>query len=159
MADRTMVARLLQLADDLAEEGKKSSALRRRAVSTAYYAVFHAIAKICADTLLESVSQRSDEYLRIYRALDHGPLKSNWQVNDSPLKKLESLRKIGELVIPLQSERIRADYLPPLPHPFSYSQAKEIVEQAQQAISSLSNLKSDERRTLAVWLLFKVRQP
>lgn len=155
----TMVARLLRLAEDLTEEGRTSSALRRRAVSTAYYAVFHQITKICSDTLLAGASQTSEDYVHIYRTLDHGPLKSGWDSQNSPLRRVASLKKIGDIIIPLQSERIRADYLPPLPHPFTYEDAKENVDRARIAIDSLVSLTADERRTLAVWLLFKVRRP
>jgi uncharacterized protein (UPF0332 family) len=48
----TMVERLLALAEELADKSGKSLTLKRRAVSTAYYAVFHTLAKLCADELL-----------------------------------------------------------------------------------------------------------
>lgn len=150
----TMVSRLLSLAEQLTEEGEWSSALRRRAISTAYYAVFHQIARVCAETLLNGVEQSSDDYARIYRALDHGPLKSGWQNQKSPLNQIDSLKKIGDLVAPLQSERIRADYLPPLPHPFSYRETRKIVQQAQRAVEALVALTLDERRVLVLGLLF-----
>lgn len=155
----TMVSRLLRLAERLIEDGKRSSALRRRAISTAYYAVFHEIAKLCAETLLKGSEQQSADYARIYRALDHGPLKSSWQNQNSPLRQLDSLKKIGDLVVPLQTERIRADYLPPMPHPFNYREAKEIVEQARRAVDALNNLTPNERRMLAVGLLFNKARP
>jgi hypothetical protein len=150
----TMVSRLLELAEQLIDDGRRSSALRRRAISTAYYAVFHQIAKLCAETLLSGTEQSSDEYARIYRALDHGPLKSSWQNQNSPLRKVDTLKKIGDLIVPLQSERIRADYLPPLPHPFTSREAKEVVQQARRAVDALNELTPDERRMLAIGLLF-----
>ena len=85
----TMVARLLDLADQMVREGAKSSALRRRAVSTAYHAVFHALAKSCASILLPSVDRNSDTYHRMYRALDHGPLRAAF-ATAGPLKDRES---------------------------------------------------------------------
>jgi len=108
----TMVDRLLDLADQMVREGFESSATRRRAVSTAYYAVFHALAKSCASILLRSIDKHSDIYERVYRALDHGPLKNAFMTKDGPLKYRQTLRDIGELVIQLQSERHRADYTP-----------------------------------------------
>ena len=48
----TMVERLLALAEELAEKSGRGLTLKRRAVSTAYYAVFHALAGLCADELL-----------------------------------------------------------------------------------------------------------
>ncbi len=149
-----MVSRLLSLAEELTEMGKRSSAIRRRAISTAYYAVFHQIAKVCAETLLSGVEQSSDEYTRIYRALDHGPLKSGWLNQKGPLNQITALKQIGDLVAPLQTERIRADYLPPLPHPFSYREARTIVQQSRRAVEALDGLTLDERRSLATGLLF-----
>jgi uncharacterized protein (UPF0332 family) len=130
----TMVNRLLDLADQMVREGSASSAIRRRAVSTAYYAVFHALAKSCASILLPSIGRNSEIYERVYRALDHGPLKKAFMTKGGPLKHRKSLRDIGELVIDLQSERHRADYLPPNTSIFSSDEAKTIVDQARRAV-------------------------
>src|SRR5260370_41778992 len=128
----TMVARLLELADQMAREGVRSSALRRRAVSTAYYAVFHALAKSCASILLPSIDRNSDTYQRVYRALDHGPLRAAFATT-GPLKDREPLQKIGELVVQLQSERHRADYMPPSKGLFSRNKAETLIEKARRA--------------------------
>ncbi len=62
----TMIERLLALAEELAKTAGNSLTLKRRAVSTAYYAVFHALAKLCADELLGDRSDtRTEEYVRI----------------------------------------------------------------------------------------------
>jgi len=152
----TMVARLLDLADQMARQGVRSSALRRRAVSTAYYAVFHALAKSCASILLPSVDRDSDTYHRVYRALDHGPLRVAFATT-GPLKDREPLQKIGELVVQLQSERHRADYMPPSKGLFSRSKAETLVEKARQAVIEIEGLGDDDRVALATWLLFKSR--
>jgi hypothetical protein len=52
MASPTMVSRLLDAAELLLAHGGRSGAFRRRAVSTAYYAVFHSLAKSSAGALL-----------------------------------------------------------------------------------------------------------
>jgi hypothetical protein len=43
-------------------------------VSTAYYAVFHALARICADRLIGSSTTASEgaAWGQVYRALEHG---------------------------------------------------------------------------------------
>jgi uncharacterized protein (UPF0332 family) len=148
-----MVSRLLDAADVLVKEGRRSRAFRRRAVSTAYYAVFHAIAKLCADSLMPSSDRRTDEYLRVYRALSHGSLKEAF----ASLKDHENLRRIGELVVPLRSARERADYLPPIETEFSSDKVRELVDQARRAVDEIEALSWAERRTLATRLLFKSR--
>jgi len=154
----TMVERLLDLADQLVREGRRSSALRRRAISTEYYAVFHALAKSCASILLPSMDRNSEIYERVYRALDHGPLKSAFMAKAGPLAERDSLQKIGNLVVRLQSERHRADYLPPNPSMFLDS-AKKLVDQARRAVSEIERLSDDDRVALATLLLFKSRAP
>lgn len=155
MASVTFVSRLLNAADKLVEEGARSSAFKRRAVSTAYYAVFHALAKLCADSLMPSVDPGSDEYARIYRALDHGPLKSAFA--KGPLKDRDSLRKIGDLVIRLQSERHLADYCPPHERRLSRREAQKLVDLARQAVDAINSLGLPDRHTLATCLLFRSR--
>jgi uncharacterized protein (UPF0332 family) len=157
MPSVTMVERLLDLADQLVQHGSTSAAFRRRAVSTSYYAVFHALAKLCASILLPSVDRKSEAYERVYRALDHGPIRTAFTTKGSALKGRETLQKIGELIVQLQSERHRADYSPPNNSIFSAEVAKNLVEQARRAVKEIENLSDDDRVALATALLFKSR--
>src|SRR3954454_3078466 len=109
----TMVERLFDLARGMIEDSPLSSAVKRRAVSTVYYAAFHALLRTCADALLPDEELGSAEYERVYRAIDHGSLKSAFDAQKGPLKDNPRLREIGELLVQLQSARIAADYLPP----------------------------------------------
>jgi uncharacterized protein (UPF0332 family) len=153
MASPTMVSRLLDAAELLLESGGRSGAFRRRAVSTAYYAVFHSLAKSSAGALLSD--DATEEYVRVYRALDHGPLKSAFATG--PLKDRDNLREIGTTVILLQSERHKADYLPPTKGVFTVKRARELVDQARDVVAAIEQLSSADRRTLAAHLLFKNR--
>jgi uncharacterized protein (UPF0332 family) len=150
----TTVERLLALAAELAETSGKSLTLKRRAVSTAYYAVFHALAKLCADELLgNSIDLRSEEYVRVYRSLEHGTLKTAFKA--APLNR-GALQRIGSSVVELQSERIRSDYLPPQ-QLYSKDQCSDLVESAKSAVRWIAALSHGDRRSLAVSLLFKNR--
>jgi uncharacterized protein (UPF0332 family) len=149
----TMVDRMLDAAQILLEAGRSSSAFKRRAVSTAYYAVFHALAKSCSTSVLPGETYDSRDFERVYRTLDHGPLATAF--NKDPLNQIDAVRRIGEVVVRLQSERKRADYLPPTRNVFSVSQANALLRQAREAVQAIDALSAEERRTLAVWLLFK----
>ncbi len=46
----------------------------RRAVSTAYYAVFHSLAQTAADMLIGR--KRTSDWHQVYRALEHGNAKN-----------------------------------------------------------------------------------
>ena len=155
MLSTTMVSRLLDAADLLIKNGTLSGAYRRRAVSTAYYAVFHSLAKVCTKVLIADT--RTDEYVRIYRALDHGPLKNAFSTG--PLKDRAQLREIGNIVILLQSERHKADYLPPTRGIFTRKRAQELVDQARDVVAKIEAPDEPDQVTLAAHLLFKNRTP
>lgn len=153
----TMAEQLLQLANQLIwTPSVAQHAARRRAVSTAYYAVFHAIADLCTEVVLPQAEKtdNSREYERVYRALDHGSLKREF--SQPPLKDHTLIKDIGALVVWLQSERHMADYRPP--HwDYSSDEAVRLVKSAYLAVAMLSGLDAATRKTLAIALLFKNR--
>jgi hypothetical protein len=146
----------LALAEELATSPEKSLTLKRGAVSTAYYAVFHALAQLCANELLglRSGGARSEEYERVYRSLEHGTLKRAFR--EEPLRQVSALERIGNRVAELQSERIRSDYLPSRAL-YTRDQCLDLVRSAQSAVRSIGALAASDRRTLAIYLLFKNR--
>jgi uncharacterized protein (UPF0332 family) len=158
MSKATLAGRLLDVAELLLTESNGSSAYKRRAVSTAYYAVFHALDKVCADYISHSAKRSSDEYLRVYRALDHAPLKNAF--SQPPLKDDLVLSKIGSAVVTLQNERHRADYLPPISGVFTLDRATQLIGMAKEAVNQIESLKlgAKERQTLALSLIFKERR-
>jgi len=153
MSSATMATRMIEAAELLLRDGSASSAFRRRAVSTAYYAVFHALARQCAD-FPRSAPRRSEEYERVYRALEHGPLKQAFL--QSPLKDNRLLSKIGQSVVRLQAERFKADYMPPITGLFSSAQAEELVGLGRETVKEIEALRAgpDNARLLATALMF-----
>jgi hypothetical protein len=150
----TMVQSLLRLADDTAKGGPQNATFKRPAVSTAYYAVFHAVAELCAREILGGARTGSYEYERVYRALEHGSLKSVF--NNPPLSLNPHFKAIGALVVQLQAERHRSDYLP-MRRLYSVKTCAQHLASARLAVSLLENLGREDRKTLAVTLLFKNR--
>lgn len=175
----TMAEALLDLAEELAgrdiagSSGDKTrrAVVRRRAISTAYYAVFHALTRLCAKELLTG-SRPAPEYEIVYRALNHGSLKEAF--NKEPLRSNPALKEIGNRVIELQTARNLADYLPI--GRFNRSRAadekirgdddkirppsiscRKLVQAAQSTLKLIADLSSDDRRTLAVYLILKSR--
>jgi uncharacterized protein (UPF0332 family) len=155
MSEANMVSRLLASADDLLRTKPGSAAYRRRAVSAAYYAVFHALAGLCVKSLLPK-GWTAEELLRVYRALDHGQLRitfSQTAVKDHPV-----LKDIAVPILNLQNERHRADYLPPDKTLFPVAEVAELMKQAQRVINIVNELDEADRRLLATCLLFKERK-
>jgi hypothetical protein len=149
----TMVERMLELADQLITDRPRSAAFRRRAVSTAYYAVFHQISKICSEEIASEHEPSSTQYVRVYRSLDHAAIKA--VLNEQSLKKSDRIRRIGESFALLQSERNRADYWPPVSSEFPVRRVRELIATAREAVAELNSLGPTDRQTLVVHLLVK----
>ena len=152
----TLVERLLWLATELATNDANSSTVRRRAVSTAYYAVFHAFADVCAREFLDAdaATLESPEFEQVYRQLDHGSLKTVFAAE--PLRSILAMRQIGGEVVRLQSERNRSDYLPQRAL-YSEIECLRLVRSAEATVKMIEKLSRESRRVLAISLLFKKR--
>jgi hypothetical protein len=148
-----MAEHLLWLAGEIQKAGSGSPVMKRRAVSTGYYAVFHAIASLCAQTLLPGASRTSRDFERVYRGLEHGVLKNATQL--FPENQMR-LRHITSLAAALQKERNKSDYSPARKL-YSPQECNALIEDARKTIELLKQLNLAERRTLAVSLLIRNR--
>ena len=149
----TMVDRWLELAEFLVKTHPRSSAMRRRAVSSAYYALFHAVAKVCTDEIAAAVGRASAEYDLVYRSLSHEAVRRAFK--EGPLAANKRLSGIGESFAQLQTERIKADYMPPVLDVIAPSKAEELVAEAKRALAELEALSDGDRQMLVVRLLIK----
>ena len=120
----------------------------RRAVSSSYYALFHASARLCADSL---IGQKPwPLYAPVYRALDHR--KSLDVLKGSGT----SVLSVGAIFKTLQNKRHEADYSP-APFSLNRSDILDLTDTAEQAIGILQNFTPDEKLALAIKLVVKSR--
>ncbi len=96
----------------------------RRAISTAYYGVFHAVATEAADGLVGTRQRHTPRYALVYRSIDHGRLRTICEdiVKPTPparyTKYLPSggfgsdLVAVATAISELQERRHSADYDP-----------------------------------------------
>ncbi len=126
----------------------------RRAVSTACYALFHCLAGTAADLLTDS--RRDPEWQQIYRALEHGKVRSACRQQEAMRAFPMDIRSFAKEFIALQAARHRADYA----HDGRYSEANvlALVEAAAGAIDRFERASARYRRRFAVHVLFKRRQ-
>jgi uncharacterized protein (UPF0332 family) len=107
---------LLKAATDLvsSNKGKPRQANLLRAISTTYYALFHVLAKACADLLIgASRAARSEgAWRQVYRALDHGQAKNACKNKDQMERLPQELQDFAILFISMQEKRHKADYHP-----------------------------------------------
>ena len=84
----------------------------RRAISTAYYAMFHALARNNADVLMDAPNNQltAEAWIAAYRGLDHGHARARLQQNRPKLSA--DAQDFADLFCELQSERHNADYNP-----------------------------------------------
>ena len=151
-----LVVQLLSIAEELAgHKGRyflRQTAMRR-AISSAYYAVFHALCFICSLGL----SRRAHPDLRdqIYRALDHGTAKR--RLADREIAALHpSLPAVGSAFRVLQDQRHLADYAPPS-HAFTPGEVMTLIGHARTAVGLLRSLDPEAQARLAVALLIARR--
>lgn len=146
--------RLLMLAES-SNRDDGGLASRRRAVSTAYYAVFHALARLCAEEFVgvDPSTRTPADYERVYRAVEHGSMKSKFL--NTP-RELDTIRQIGNRFVLLQSKRHDADYRPTDFH-FTEAESSDLIEAARYAIDLIDSLSSPDRRALAVRLVIRDR--
>ena len=153
-------ARLLAMQD---KRRPRETSLRR-AVWTAYYALFNALCQACADELV-GWSKPWQVYTPIFRAVDHSGAAQaldprHWR--DTP-----ELQQLGRAFGDLRAAREWADYNPePRPNfdaamngdPFTRDEALRLIEAAELALRILLGLNPETRLRLIVRLVAKTRR-
>lgn len=140
-----------------AEKNRPTEAALRRAVSSCYYALFHFLARECADLLIggRGAARSLEAWRQVYRALDHGEVRSKCK-NTTILKKFpHAIQRFAGNFIELQKKRHDADY-----DPFARF-AKDDVEQmillAKEMMEKFRAVPVSDRRAFCAYLLFKTR--
>lgn len=137
--------------------GRPKQAHLLRAVSTTYYALFHALARCCANQLIGGIgSARSEKaWHQVYRALDHGQVKKSCKdttiINQFPTE----IQNFAYSFVTMQEKRHRADYNP------SERVLKSAVEldinEVEQVITDFEGCSAKDKRAFAAFVLLKLR--
>jgi uncharacterized protein (UPF0332 family) len=127
----------------------------KRAISTAYYALFHAMAKNTADLLVGVGPNRPDKaWTQTYRALQHGDAKSAC-VQVRKLGFPTTIVACADAFVALQETRHSADYDPD--YRVFRDDALRAIKFAEDAIRDLKAAPRKDRKAFAVLLLLKKR--
>ena len=150
---------LLAAAKDLANssKGKPRQAQLTRAVSTAYYAMFHTLARCCADLLIGGPrSSRSiPAWTQVYRAVDHNSAKTAC-TNKSVIQKFpQEIQNFANLFVEMQKKRHDADYNPNA-RVFK-SAVLDDISIVEITINAFNGAPPKDRRAFAAWVLLKQR--
>jgi len=132
-----------------------SDADLRRAISTAYYALFHALAASNAELIAgQPGSARSTHaWDRTYRRLEHGRARNNLSANRNLIS--QDGDEFVRIFIEAQGHRLQADYDPNAQ--INISLAMHLIAQADATIRNFAQLTEEERRFLAAQSMFDSR--
>jgi hypothetical protein len=142
---------------------------RRRAISAAYYAVFHFTLIAVADQFVGKEERETERYALAYRSIDHSKLEGLCKVastaridRKSKYAKFipengfgESVREFASLLLELKEKRNAADYDPS--HWVKIADARRAISAAQSAIQQFGNAHSDETIAFLSLLVFSPR--
>ena len=158
---------LLSIAESLAsgrvgtQLGRPRQAELRRAISTAYYALFHTLGNSCADSLVggRSSTRTRQAWRQAYRALDHRRVKQ--QCTERRPKRVlrrfpQEIQDFADQLVKMQRLRHLADY-DPFEH-FARSGVSQVIEETKAAIAEFRQADRADRRAFAVFILFDLRR-
>ena len=137
-----------------AQTERPTQAGLRRAVSTAYYAMFHTLAASAADLLMGT--SRSPAWHRVYRALEHGRARSACQQGRAMEEFPAGIRKFAKAFVVLQTERQKADYALDA-ETYETTDALASIVSAERAIDGFARVDVESRRSFVAHVLFRQR--
>ena len=156
---------LIAVARTLAADGNASNRHRatdtelRRAVSCAYYAIFHTLCRAYADVMVgpHAGAQLEQELWNMaYRSIDHGPARSKCSDAASVSRFSLHIQDFATRLVDLQRYRHEADYDPGAT--FTQTQASLIIDDAEDAVTSFNNAPPDEIRLFITYLTSRARR-
>ncbi len=148
----------VRAARTLAQAGqvKPRQVYLRRAVSTTYYAMFHALARCCADMFVggRNADRSGPAWQQVYRALDHAHTKN--QCKSRKITQFPApIQDFANLFVAMQDNRHKADYDPF--ETFSKSEAIRDIIRIEAAIAAFDNTSVKDKRAFAAFVLLKAR--
>ena len=151
---------LIQAAKDLVESADADdphNSHYRRAVSTAYYALFHCLAESSANLLAgeDPVNRSQRAWRQTYRALNHGAVRNHSNRREFKTEFPQEIQDFAEVFVEINARRNRADYDPT--ESFSKLDAQNAIDSAERAINGFMGIESGERRNFALYLLLPIR--
>jgi hypothetical protein len=163
-ADLLAVARLLSIPGP---EPRSYDAQLRRAVSTAYYALFHSILRAAAQRFMGREQENAAGYAIIYRSFDHGhmkrvcealrvsTLKDKFRYHLRRTSVSQDMRDFAAIFPILQDARQHADYDPTAEFPTS--EVSSLVDAAEVAMAAFERTAADEQADVLALMMVRTR--
>jgi hypothetical protein len=157
--------RLFDQADSLINNHTDETDLRR-AVSAAYYGVFHFTLRALADWIVGPANRSTNRYVLVYRSVDHKVLRALCDqfrgstvnaviVPFEPVGGFGPVKDFARAVLNLYEQRILADYDPA--RPLSHADAFGAVSSARPAVAKFQAATPGQREGFLTLLAFRPR--
>jgi hypothetical protein len=157
--------RLFDQADALINNHQDETDLRR-AVSAAYYGVFHFTLSALADWIVGSANRSTERYVLVYRSVDHKVLRAlcdqfrgaTLNAAIQPFEPTGGFGPIGDFaraVLNLFELRILADYNPA--RQLSHTDALGAVSSARPAVANFQAATQKQQEAFLTLLAFRPR--
>jgi uncharacterized protein (UPF0332 family) len=147
------------------DTGRPRQADLRRAVSSAYYGLFHAVATAASDRFIGTSGRSSARYELVYRSIDHNRLRALCDeiANQSVQSRFvphggfgTDLKVFATAVIDLYRMRHDADYNPSID--VTRSEVRLLIAAAQNAFAGFEAASAEQREAFLTLLLFRPRR-
>ncbi|QUJ76247.1 hypothetical protein KDD17_15285 [Sulfitobacter albidus] len=152
MPDAKLADGHLAVAKRLSTTKRPTQSEIRRSISSSYYAVFHALARTCANSLVgKTPSKRPNKaWVEVYRGLSHTVCqKACAQANKVAFP--DCIHNFADNFQQLQELRHKADYDPGVK--FEKKDAETWYQLAQLSIASLRSAENIDKKAFATWVL------
>ena len=138
--------------------GRPRQADLRRAVSAAYYAMFHALARSCANTLVGSTRASRDQtaWRQAYRSLEHGHARRQCNDRSAMGRFPADARHFGRVFSEMQQQRNFADYDPNTR--FLRSYVTHLIDEAERHVALFEAVPATARRPFSIHVLLRPRR-
>ena len=133
--------------------GEPTQPSLKRAISTAYYALFHTMAQNCADTLAgaERSSRSERAWAQTYRGLRHGLAAGRCQAATVRNGFPRDVEDFANAFRGMRSKREAADYDP---HSrFAKSEVLQEIDNCEDVIRRFAAVRLKDRRAFAAFVL------
>ena len=146
---------LVEAARSMTESGpgRPTQARLRRAVSTAYYAMFHCLAGCAANLIIGRA--RKPAWHQTYRALEHGKARNACEDKGPMAAFPQEVRHFAKTFVILQKARQQADYA--LDGRYGKLTVLGAIDMAERTIVRFEQADAQHRRAFVAHVLFKRR--
>ncbi|MCY4047631.1 MAG: hypothetical protein OXF42_05970 [Candidatus Dadabacteria bacterium] len=129
----------------------------KRAVSTIYYAMFHALCRNSADCLVGTAGadRSGSAWRQIYRAVEHGLARSQCENKNVVQRFPGEIQAFAKNFVEIQEKRHEADYDPD--SEYRLADVQMWLDSAKLYIKRLEGASIKDRRAFAVWVTVKNR--